>query len=49
VREETQQGICVFCKQPITKEQRPAILLKDGEQAHMECWMKHEKEARKPN
>ena len=39
MREETQQRtICVFCKLPITQEQRPSVQLEDGREAHRECW-----------
>ncbi len=49
--EETQRkkSVCVFCKKPITKEQRPAVTMGPGREAHMECFMKHEQDARKPN
>ncbi|HZC23450.1 MAG TPA: hypothetical protein VE866_08935 [Candidatus Binatia bacterium] len=49
--EETQskQSICVFCKKPITKEQRPSIQLRSGQQAHIECWIKYRDDASKPN
>jgi hypothetical protein len=51
VREETRskRSICVFCKKPITMKQRPAVTIRPGEEAHMECWTKHEKNATKPN
>ena len=51
MREETQRkkSVCVFCKKPITKEQSPAVLMDRGQQAHMECWAKHEKNAKKTN
>ena len=51
MREETHedQSICVFCGKPITQEQRPAIQMRPGKQAHMECWYKHEQNATKPN
>ena len=51
LREETQskQSVCVFCGKPITKKQRPAVAIRPGKEAHMECWTKHEKNATKPN
>ena len=51
MREETQnkQSICVFCKKPITQEQRPAVRMQPGKEAHMECFVKHEKDAAKAN
>ncbi|HVN20062.1 MAG TPA: hypothetical protein VMU05_14850 [Dongiaceae bacterium] len=51
MREETQKklSICVFCKKPITKEQRPAVRMQPGKEAHMECFVNHEKDASKPN
>ena len=53
MRKETRSEptICVFCKKPITEEQRPSIALKAGGEAHVYCWEKHEKEqdAGKPN
>ncbi len=51
VREETQskKSVCVFCKKPITKEQRPAVTMGPGREAHMECFVKHDQDAKKPN
>ncbi|HEV2395651.1 MAG TPA: hypothetical protein VGS27_01750 [Candidatus Sulfotelmatobacter sp.] len=50
MRKETRskEAICVFCKKPITREQRPAVGMEPGKQAHVECWAKHENEATKP-
>jgi hypothetical protein len=43
VREETQTTIiCVYCKLPITAEQRPSVQLKDGREAHDNCWNEYE-------
>jgi len=50
VREGTrQQSICVLCKQPITRRQRPSVRLQPGKEAHMECFIKRELDADKPN
>jgi len=50
VREGTrQQSICVLCKRLITRRQRPAVRLRPGKEAHMECFTKHETDAGKPN
>jgi hypothetical protein len=43
------QSICVLCKQPITRRQRPAVRLQPGKDAHMECFIKRELDAGKPN
>ena len=47
MREETQKKptICVFCKKPITKEQRPSVQIRPGKEAHMECYAQHQKNA----
>lgn len=43
VREETQAtSICVYCKLPITPGQRPSVKLKDGREAHADCWNEYE-------
>jgi hypothetical protein len=43
VREETQTTIiCVYCKLPIKPEQRPSVQLKDGREAHADCWNEYE-------
>jgi len=44
-----QKSICVLCKQPITRRQRPAVRLQPGKEAHMECFVKREFDAGKPN
>ena len=51
MREETQskQSICVFCGKPITKKQRPAVTIRPGKEAHMDCFLQHETDAKKPN
>jgi hypothetical protein len=42
VREETQlEPICVYCKQPITDEQRPCKGFDSGEKAHLTCYVRH--------
>lgn len=46
---QSKPSICVLCKKPITKQQRPAVLLQPGKQAHVECWIKHRQDAGKPN
>lgn len=40
MREETRkkQVICAICKRPITRAQRPSVLLERGKEAHMECF-----------
>ncbi|HLZ43676.1 MAG TPA: hypothetical protein VKQ11_22100 [Candidatus Sulfotelmatobacter sp.] len=32
--------ICVYCKLPIEKWQRPAIQMANGDQLHVECYVK---------
>jgi hypothetical protein len=50
VREETQQPkVCAICKLPITREQRPSVQLKNGDEVHVECYAKYEEAARRPN
>ncbi len=51
MREETQskQSICVFCHKAITQQQRPAVQMQPGKEAHVDCWTKHEEDAAKPN
>ncbi len=51
MREETQTPpTCVYCKLPITREQHPAIQMKNGDQLHVECWEKRsQSEQRKRN
>jgi len=44
-----QQSICVLCKQPITRRQRPSVRLQPGQEAHMECFVKRELDTDKPN
>jgi len=39
VRIEIPQDICAFCKQPITKIQRPFKRLESGEKAHVTCYL----------
>jgi hypothetical protein len=46
VREETRQVTCAHCKQPITKEQQPAVLLDNGLQVHLGCWNDYQKAQR---
>jgi hypothetical protein len=43
VREETRpkrQTICAVCKKPIPQHERPSVKLKNGKQAHLECYSK---------
>jgi hypothetical protein len=42
VREETQLDICVYCKQPITRHQLPAMRLSPTERAHVTCYLDHD-------
>jgi hypothetical protein len=51
MRKETRSKkiICVICGKPITKAQRPSVRMQPGQEAHMECWVKQEKDAGKPN
>lgn len=51
MREETRPiKICVVCKLPILPEQRPAVLLENGEEVHVECWNTYdEQRSRKTN
>ncbi len=48
MREETQKPvvICVHCKLPITREQRPSVQLKNGDELHVECYDKHQQASR---
>jgi hypothetical protein len=39
----------VFCGKPITKAQRPSVRMQPGQEAHLECFVKREKDAAKPN
>ena len=40
MREETQSPseICAHCKQPITKDDRPAVVMENGDTVHTHCW-----------
>jgi hypothetical protein len=51
MRKETRSKkiICVICGKPITKAQLPSVRMQPGKEAHMECFVKREKEAGKPN
>lgn len=41
VRKKTPPStICVHCKLPIEKWQRPSIQLANGDQVHVECYVK---------
>lgn len=43
MREETRPQVnCVFCKQPITRAQRPSVQLENGDEMHIECWDKYD-------
>ena len=39
--------ICLYCKRPITREQRPSVQLEDGDEVHIECYSEHEKDERR--
>ena len=39
--------ICVHCKLPIEKWQRPAMQLPNGDQVHVECYVEMDKAANK--
>lgn len=42
MREETSPyEYCVYCKQPITEEQRPFRRLPSGKAAHLRCYVDH--------
>lgn len=41
MREETQLDTCIYCKQPITREQLPAMRLSPTERAHVTCYLEH--------
>jgi hypothetical protein len=45
----SKKNICVICGKPITKAQRPSVRIQPGQEAHLECWVKREKNAAKPN
>ena len=52
LRKKTRNGksqICAICKRQIFEYQRPSVDLGKGKQAHMECFVKAEKDASKPN
>jgi hypothetical protein len=51
MRKETRskKTICVICGKPITKAQRPSVRMQPGQEAHLECFVKREKDAVKPN
>jgi hypothetical protein len=51
VQKETRskKTICVICGKSITKAQRPSVRMRPGEEAYMECFVKREKDAAKPN
>ena len=51
MRKETRskKTICVICGKPITKAQRPSVRMQPGQEAHLECFVKREKEAAKTN
>jgi len=43
LREETRkQPTCAICKQPITNEERPTILMENGDEVHLACWNNHD-------
>jgi len=41
--------ICAICKRRIFEYQRPSVDLGRGKRAHMECFVKADKDASKPN
>ncbi len=42
--------ICAHCKQPIIKEDRPAVVMRDGNSVHARCWSDYtSRNERKPN
>jgi hypothetical protein len=45
----SKKTICAICGKPITKAQRPSVRMQPGQEAHMECFAKREKDAGKPN
>lgn len=49
MREGTQKPvvICVHCKLPITREQRPSVQLKNGDELHVECYDAYKEAERK--
>jgi hypothetical protein len=51
MRKETRSKkiICAICGKPITQAQRPSVRMQPGKEAHMECFVKREKDAGKPN
>lgn len=30
--------ICAYCKQPITADDRPAVVMENGDSVHARCW-----------
>jgi hypothetical protein len=51
MRKKTQPSkklkVCVYCKRPITRSERPAIVFENGEEMHVECYSKHKQEQKK--
>ena len=45
----SKETICTICKKPITDAQRPSVRMQPGKEAHMQCWVKREQNASKPN
>lgn len=42
--------ICIHCKQPITKDERPAVVMENGDTVHARCWNFYAgNDERKPN
>lgn len=41
MREETQLDTCIYCKQPITRQELPAMRLGATERAHVTCYLEH--------
>lgn len=51
MRKETRskKTICVICGKAITKVQRPSVRMQPRREAHIECFVKREKEAGQSN
>lgn len=46
-KETRPDPICVYCKRPITREQRPSVQLENEDEVHLECYSEHEKAERR--
>lgn len=49
MRKETHKQVvyCAHCKLPITREQRPSVQLKNGDELHVECYEKYKEREKK--